>query len=135
MFKKLMVISVSIILLVGCGEKEQVTEDMLLGEWLCKRRVKEYDYNRDASAFNYSERWQGDPVNITYKKENGVMFYFLDGNPFNLYEFEFKIKDIRSSELRDGVIFESYKEYIFISNNEYEVLEIETDINFFTKKE
>lgn len=124
--KKLLMISLSCLVLCSCGEKK-VTEEMLLGDWECRLTGQEAEW-KNGIFQDYSAP----------KSEKGLIKYFMKDNvlfsnfglktsyPFNLASFYNKSDDIQSI---DGSNIKTQKSIEYFSQDRFKATII-TEITY-----
>ncbi|WP_392560033.1 hypothetical protein [Orbus mooreae] len=118
MFKKLLVISITTLVLVGCGKKE-VTRSMLFGGWYCNSESttsnyesinhKWFDINLGTKSFTLFLT-----SNKNMKQTDDSIVYILDS--------DFKEKSSRAISIED-VIYTTTTEFVYISENKFKLIE------------
>lgn len=113
MHKKLLIIFISSLVLASCKGTE-VTEDMLVGRWMCNSVMT---YNTEKTQNDPRNKKIG-PFRLTYeKKHTSMTFQYEDLPPTN---FTFMLlKDEPYSAINEDIEFKVTHEYIFISNDKF----------------
>lgn len=128
MFKKLLTISVAVLVLTGCGKKE-VTEDMLIGSWECVHQTLYDIENTSKDHRNYVIN------NILEKYEKNS--YGMTRQSYTLppEKFTFIRKDERPYRNMDSTTeYKKTYEYIYVSDNEFKYVETSLFRNKRTKE-
>lgn len=126
MFKKLLVITLSTIVLVGCGEEKEVTEDMLLGEWNCTNAVNktaQYDDSGNKGAFKEMEVSNENlkVVKLKYVKEgNDLVMQTPYGS--DIVDLHAKTDEDKWVSIQDKTQMRTKYDYVFVSNDEYKAV-------------
>lgn len=115
MFKKLLTISLAVLVLIGCGKKE-VTEDMLIGTWKCQYIDSKLSYK---SGDELSPIHSLKIFYVSYIRKNEQLYAIKkDGN--NEEElFDFTLRSNETIHPKDGSSMEFESQYNYVSNNEF----------------
>lgn len=125
--KKLLLLSLIGITLVGCGEKEgekKISNEMLVGEWSCDYSDLRAQWEKGQFLDYVKEK--GEIVKVKYyMKDNTLMATYNDdeehSRPFSIEEIQ---KESGKEEISSNLKIKTILELNYISNDEYNFNEI-----------
>lgn len=128
MIKKLLTLSVAALILVGCGKKK-VTENMLVGSWVCNQQNL-YDVENTSKDHRNHEM---NDILIKYEKNGDAMtlqYHNLPPEKFTFIRLDERPYGNVDSQIENQRVYE----YIYVSDNEFKYVDTSLYRNRQTKE-